>query len=139
MPLCGAHDNLTDIEADPTANHGNFWALLNFRVEAGDDILGDHLAHAPRNATCTSSVIQNQFINILANQIQQNIISKVKVAQWFTVISDEVTDASNKEQLSIVLRYVDQEMDLIREDFISFLECDTGPLAKVLLIKFWVT
>ena len=40
LPLCGHRDN---IETDEMANHGNFWALLNFRVEAGDKILGDHL------------------------------------------------------------------------------------------------
>ncbi|MTV67196.1 DUF4371 domain-containing protein, partial [Streptococcus pneumoniae] len=28
-------------------------------------------------------------------------------ARWYSVIADEVTDAANKEQLSLVLRYVD--------------------------------
>ena len=96
LPLRGHRDNLTDVETSVIKNHGNFWALLNFRVEAGDEILGDHLANAPRNATYTS-VIQNQLINILADQIQQNILSNIKSAQWFTVISDQVTDRSNKE------------------------------------------
>ena len=50
----------------------------------------------------------------------------MKASQWFTVIADEVTDCSNKEQLSVVLRYVDSETVLIREDVVGFLECDTG-------------
>lgn len=51
---------------DGVENFGNFWALLDFRVEAG---VGEHLTSAPRNATYTSSVIQNQLIDILADQI----------------------------------------------------------------------
>lgn len=42
------------------------------------------------------------------------------------MIADEVTDCSNKEQLSIVLRYVNPENSIIREDFVSFIECDCG-------------
>ena len=34
-------------------NHGNFHALLNFRIESGDEILQNHLATAPRNARYT--------------------------------------------------------------------------------------
>ena len=68
-------------------------ALLNFRVDAGD-VLGDHLSKASHNATYTSSVIQNQLIDILTKQVRQHIIDKVKVAKWFCIIADEVTDVS---------------------------------------------
>ena len=89
-------------------------------------VLGEHLASAPRNATYTSSIIQNQIIDILADQIRQKIIRKVQGAKWFSVVADEVTDVSNKEQLSLVLRYVDPDTLLVREDLLGFFECDTG-------------
>ena len=44
----------------------------------------------------------------------------------YTLIADEVTDCSNKEQLCIVLRYVEPESSSIREDLVTFLECDSG-------------
>ena len=50
----------------------------------------------------------------------------MQAAKWYTVIADEVTDISNKEQLSIVLRYVDSDSVLVREDLVGFVECDTG-------------
>ena len=105
-------------------NHGNFWALLTFRVDAGDTVIGEHLATAARNATYTSSVIQNQLVDILADQIRHKILDKVKRAIWYTIISDKVTDVSNKEQLSLVLRYVDPDTVLIRKDKVSLFECD---------------
>jgi hypothetical protein len=96
------------------ANHGNFVALLNFRIEAGDTVLQEHLSTAARNATYTSNTIQNQIITVLADQVTTSIIDKVEAAKWFTVIADEVTDASNREQLSIVLRYVDSATLTVR-------------------------
>ena len=69
IALHGHRDNATNVEKDTldTENHGNFLALLNFRVDAGDTVLGEHLASAPRNATYTFSIIQNQIIDILAD------------------------------------------------------------------------
>ena len=118
-----------------SGNHGNFLALLNFRVEAGDAVLGEHLSTAPRNATYTSNTVQNQIIDVLADQIKQQIVQKVKAAKWYTVIADEVTDASNKEQLSIVLRYVEGDSLSVREDLIGFVECDTGISGRSLANK----
>lgn len=87
--------------------HGNFLALLAFRVDAGDTVLGDHLSSGARNAMYTSSTIQNQIIDILADQVRQKIVDNVKRARWYSVIADEVTDVSNKGQLSLSVRHVD--------------------------------
>ena len=53
----GHHDSVTDLERDDSGsdNHGNFLALLNFRIEAGDTVLGEHLSTAARNATYISN------------------------------------------------------------------------------------
>ena len=87
------------------------------------------------NATYTSNTVQNQIIDVLADQIKQQIVQKVKAAKWYTVIADEVTDASNKEQLSIVLRYVEGDSLSVREDLIGFVECDTGISGRSLANK----
>ena len=120
MALCGHRDNIIDIERDlsDTKNYDNFWALLSFRVDSGDEALGEH-------ATYTSSTIQNQMIDVLADQVRGKIIRKVHVAKWFTMIVDEVTDASNKEILSLVLRYVVPNTVLVREDLVGVFQCDT--------------
>ena len=49
IPLRGHRDSGSDVERSTVVSHGNFWALLQFRVAAGD-VLRDHLANAPRNA-----------------------------------------------------------------------------------------
>lgn len=42
------------------------------------------------------------------------------------MIADEATDASNCEQLSIVLCFVDNETLNVREEFLGFAECKSG-------------
>ena len=66
IPLRGHRDSATYLERDieGARNHGNFPALLDFKVEAGDTVLGEHLSKADRNATYTSGNIQNQIIDV---------------------------------------------------------------------------
>ena len=135
IPLRGHRDSIMDIERTPNAQHGNFWALLQFRIAAGDVVLRDHVAHSSKNVTYTSSRIQNQILDILGSSIVRVIVQRVRDATFYTVIADEVTDCSNKEQLSLVLRYVSQEDNLIREDFIGFIECDCGITGRALAEK----
>ena len=124
-----------DVEHALNAQHGNFQALLQFRVSAGDIVLRDHLAQSSRNATYTSSCIQNQILDILGSTVVGKLVQRVKDATYFTIIADEVTDCSNKEQLSLVLRYVNREDNQIREDFTAFVECDCGITGRALADK----
>ena len=60
MPIRGHRDNLNDVESSKDADHrGNFWALLHFRIDAGDAELEEHLVTAARDATytCLSSYL----------------------------------------------------------------------------------
>ena len=102
-------------------------------MDAGDTVLGEHLKAAARNAAYTSPVIQNQIIDVLEDQIRSEIIRRVQKAKWFTVIADEVTDVSNKEQLSLVLRYIDPDTCLVRENLVGSLN-----VIRAYLVKSWL-
>lgn len=52
-------------------------------------------------------------------------MKEVKEAKFFAVLADEATDASNREQLSILLRFLDGAGE-IREEFLQFVSCDEG-------------
>ena len=56
----------------------------------------------------------------------------------YSIIADEARDWSNKEEMSIVLRYVDSNLDIREEDFLSFIVCEndlTGKNLAPILIK----
>ena len=95
-------------------NLDNFVELLKFRAEH-DHVLAQHLERAPQNATYTSKTIQNEMIDVIGTAIRNNITEEVKSSKYYSIIADEVTDCSNKEQLSLSLRYVTDEN--VREMF----------------------
>ena len=106
-------------------NPGNFLALLRLLVESGDMVLKDHLSSAPKNAKYQSPTIQNDLINATGEWMQEKILQEVRAAKYFSVCADEASDVANKEQLSLILRFVDQA-GLVREEFISFFLCEYG-------------
>ena len=77
--------------------------LVRFRVET-DQVLADYLQHAPKNALYMSKTMQNELVAVVGDHIRKDIVSEVKVAKYYSVIADEVTDTSNNEELSLVLR-----------------------------------
>ena len=117
---------------------GNFVELLNYRVRGGDTNLGDHLRKHKNNASYISKSTQNDLIKCCGDFITDSIISEVKQSKYFSILADEAADCSNKEQMSLVLRYVDEKNN-IREDFVQFIHCDEGlsgsDLSEVLLKK----
>ena len=113
-------------ESCSSQNPGNFRALLRFRVDSGDEVLKEHLETAPKNAMYTSNTIQNELITIIGSWFQQKILAKVMAgSKVYSILADEGRDCSNKEQMPIIIRYVDEHSS-IQESFLCFVECEHG-------------
>ena len=104
IPFRGHRDDSSQYS---TQDSGNFQALLDFRVRSGDQVLADHFKNAPRNATYRSKTTQNELISCCAQILNKKIIKEIKVSRFFPILADEVTDCSNKEQMPLVIKYVD--------------------------------
>ena len=126
----GHRDDSTALDA---SNMGNFIELVRFRAE-NDDVLHTYLETAPRNALYTS---KNEMIDAIGSAIEDQIIHKIQTAKFFTILADEVTDCSNLEQVSIVIRFVDSDKN-IREDFLSFVTVEriTGEALATALLSW---
>ena len=124
IALRGHRDDSSYID-EASGNPGNFQALLNFRVEAGDKVLANHFANAKRNATYCSKTIQNEIIEVLGTYIQDKITTEINEAGASSLLADEASDSSNKEQLPLVLRFFNKERN-VREEFVGFYECGDG-------------
>ena len=126
----GHRDDCSDVQDDPNGNHGNFLALLNFRIQAGDKVLEGHMKNSASNALYTSKTVQNELIVICGDIIRNKILVKVRQAKYFSIIADEATDIANDEQLSICIRYVEEGVP--QEKFIAFHECVSGVTGEAL-------
>ena len=50
----------------------------------------------------------------------RDVLNEIRSANWFSLIVDEATDISNKEQLNICIRWVDNNFE-IHEDPIELI------------------
>jgi hypothetical protein len=59
------------------------------------------------------------LISICGDIIKKQLVSSINLSNFLTVIADETTDNGKVEQLSICVRYLDDDCS-IREDFLKF-------------------
>lgn len=110
---------------------GNFIELINFRIRGGDQIMKEHYEKHSANASYLSHITQNEIVRCCGEVITDSIISDIKESNYFSILADEVMDSLNKEQLSLVLRYVDKNFN-IKESFVKFIHLATGLSGKSL-------
>lgn len=107
---------------DKYINEDNFRAILKFKANDLDS-LKDHLSYVPEYQY-TNRNIQNEIINISGNLILGKLVKMVNSAECFSVLADETTDVSLKEQLTLCVRYVNGsgESVKVRESFLEYVE-----------------
>ena len=64
---------------------------------------------------------QNDLINIMSKQLLRKKLYDVNRSRMFSLMCDEYTDVSNKQQLSMCVRWIDDSLNP-HEDFLGFYE-----------------
>ena len=82
-------------------------SLNTLLSSGGDKELEDHLKNHAKNASYLSPQIQNELIDFCGNSIKKKLLEDIKSASYFSIIVDEAADLARREQLSLVLRFVD--------------------------------
>ena len=95
--------------------NSNFYQLLKLRAEGNSEIL-DWLRR--KDDKYTSPVIQNEILEAIALCMLRKISENIQNATFFTIMADETADISNKEQLVVCIRWVDENF-AVHEDFIA--------------------
>ena len=60
----------------------------------------------------------------MAKMVLRDLTSSIQSAPFISIMIDETTDESNKEQVVIRFRWVDDELD-VHEDFIGLYETES--------------
>ena len=94
---------------------GNFFHLLKLRAR-DDHRFVDWMKK--KTNKYTSPEIQNEILSIMSCSVLRGITECVQNASFFTIMIDETTDVANKEQVVLVLRWVDQDL-IVHEKFVG--------------------
>ncbi|XP_042432571.1 zinc finger MYM-type protein 1-like [Zingiber officinale] len=95
-------------ESSKSLNRGNFLELLDAFGRLNKEV-GDVLSSAARNNTYTSPEVQKEVLNIMANRVRQRIQSEIGDAS-FCILVDEAQDESKREQMALILRFVNSNV-----------------------------
>ena len=98
-----------------TDAESNFNQLLKLR--ANDvPLLTDWLQR--KNDKYTYHEIQTELVSIMADIVSRQLVTSLDNS-FFSILCDEYTDVSNKEQLTLCVRWIDKELEA-HEDFLGF-------------------
>nr|XP_028946829.1 zinc finger MYM-type protein 1-like [Malus domestica] len=100
-------------ESDTSNNRGNYLELLQFLADHDEKIKDVVLDKASGNLKLIASTIQKDLVHSCSIETIKSIISDMKNARFFSLLVDEARDVSIKEQMAVVLRYVDKNRKVI--------------------------
>lgn len=111
-----------DTELIGSARNGNYLGILEL-IAQYDVFLAQHIQnHGNRGGGHTnylSSTIMEELISVMGKQVKDEIISRVKRSKYYSVSLDSTTDESHVDQLTLVLRYIENDTPV--ERFVTFM------------------
>ena len=89
--------------------NGNFLGILELLAEY-NTFLAEHIQKRVNkgkgHVSYFSSIVCEEFIDVIATKVLDIIISEIKQAKYYSVSVDSTPDITNVDQLTIVFRYV---------------------------------
>ncbi|XP_009597598.2 uncharacterized protein [Nicotiana tomentosiformis] len=101
------HDESKDFEYK-----GIFLELLEFHGDKYPDVGKVILRHAPKNDIMICPTIQKEIVDACAKETSKDIIKDLD-GDYFGILVDESKGISHKEQMALVLRYVNKNGEVI--------------------------
>ncbi|XP_009607176.1 uncharacterized protein [Nicotiana tomentosiformis] len=110
MPFWSHDESIT------STRRGHFLDHLKWYADRKKDVKNMVLEKAPKYNIMTSPEIQKDIVNSYAKETMKAIIEDLN-GDFFGILVDESKDVSHKEQMALVMRYVNKEGELIERFF----------------------
>nr|XP_045089955.1 zinc finger MYM-type protein 1 [Aegilops tauschii subsp. strangulata] len=105
------HDESKDSE-----NKGNYLELMDYTIKQ-NDVVAKAFKNAPNNNQMLSPKIQRDITECFAKEVLGHVMKEIGNGV-FSLLVDECRDVSDKEQMAVVLRYLDK-CGLVQEKFVG--------------------
>eukprot|EP00731_Ephydatia_muelleri_P004931 Em0002g1107a len=110
------------IRGDADENDCNFVQLLKLCGES-DIKLQEWMIKGRDKYLCHEA--QNEMLKIMALKVLKDIGLCLHKSPFYTIMADETTDKTNKEQVTLVLRWMDDSNFEVHEEFIGLYEVES--------------
>ncbi|XP_059458260.1 uncharacterized protein LOC132187844 [Corylus avellana] len=97
------HDETLD-----SINRSNFLEMIQFLVSYNEKVTSVVLENAPQSAKYTSHTIQKEILHVIASKVRDKIREDIGNSKFYIIV-DEARDEYKREQMAIVLRFVDKD------------------------------
>lgn len=108
----------------------NFQALLDYRMNAGDEALKKRFEATAVNSEYLSVTQQSQLLDICENTVREEMLMEVRESRFFSLVTGDLVEFSNEKHLPLFLRFVNQQ-NVLREEFLDFVPFDGDEPALV--------
>ncbi|XP_072900384.1 52 kDa repressor of the inhibitor of the protein kinase-like isoform X3 [Hemitrygon akajei] len=101
----------------------NVQALLEFRMNAGDEMLRKRFEATAVNTVYCPKNLQKDLLDICEMCIREEVLREVRDSNFFSIITDDVINIAGVNHVSLLIRFVD-ESDSLRQEFVGFIPCE---------------
>ncbi|XP_051971502.1 52 kDa repressor of the inhibitor of the protein kinase-like isoform X1 [Xyrauchen texanus] len=114
----------------------NFQALLEYRINAGDEFLRKKFEMSAINLEYCSSTQLQQMLEVSENCVRQELLAEVKEGRFFSLIIDNLVEIVGESHLPLFVRFVDKS-NCLQEVLIGFLlfEGDAEAITERLIVE----
>ena len=109
-------------------NNDNFTQLIMLIGRKDESIIA-HLDGSLGNKY-THHDMQNELLNIMSRHVLLSKLETIRKNIFFTIMTDDYTDITKKEQFSFCIRTVDDNLE-VKEDFLGFYELENIKILRV--------
>ncbi|XP_078258119.1 52 kDa repressor of the inhibitor of the protein kinase-like isoform X1 [Rhinoraja longicauda] len=120
VPLGGSgSENVGNLCSSPD----NIQALLEFRMNAGDEVLRKRFETTAVNAVYCPKSLQKDLLDICEMCIREEVLREIRDSNFFSIITDDVINIAGVDFVTLLIRFID-ESDSLRQEFVGFLPCE---------------
>uniref|UniRef100_A0AAQ6IVC3 THAP-type domain-containing protein n=1 Tax=Anabas testudineus TaxID=64144 RepID=A0AAQ6IVC3_ANATE len=114
---------VTDRASEEEHNLNNFQALLDYRMNSGDEALKKRFEGTAVNREYLSAIQQSQLLDVCENTVREEMLMEVRESRFFSLVTGDLVDFANEKHLPLFLRFVNQQ-NVLREEFLDFVPFD---------------